>query len=218
MGTVGYEATLKALVLDPATDDSETAKALTHELPETVDEGLWGENGGNVKTLYILSHCRRLSVQFPITQLLKASDGNSISADYGYSYVPVFELEEAAPEQLHPDEIPQPALYPEGATRKIAVNAYERNSAARAQCIAHYGATCAVCAFNFGETYGEMAEGFIHVHHLTPLATIKKGYEVDPIADLRPVCPNCHAVLHMRTPPFAVNELVETIKQGLTLR
>jgi 5-methylcytosine-specific restriction enzyme A len=23
---------------------------------------------------------------------------------------------------------------------------------------------------------------------------------------LRPVCPNCHAVLHLRTPPFSIDE------------
>ncbi len=210
-GTVGYEATLKALVLDPAASDSETAKALAYELPETSDEGLWGKDGSAVKTLYSVSHCRRLSVQFPITHLRKASDGEPISEDYGYSYVPVVELEEVTGAQSNPEEIAQPSLYFEGAVRRIAVNAYERNSAAREQCVAHYGASCTVCGFNFGDTYGEMGQGFIHVHHLTPLASVKEGYQVDPIADLRPVCPNCHAMLHMRTPPFAIDELAAII-------
>ncbi len=36
-----------------------------------------------------------------------------------------------------------------------------------------------------------MGEGFIHVHHLKPLSEVGYEYRVDPIRDLRPVCPNC---------------------------
>ena len=89
-----------------------------------------------------------------------------------------------------------PPLY-EGAAYSVIVNAYERNMDARSKCIAHYGATCIVCGFNFAETYGSLADGFIHVHHIKPLSEIGKEYNVDPILDLRPVCPNCHAVIHL---------------------
>ncbi|HSX81067.1 MAG TPA: HNH endonuclease [Candidatus Saccharimonadia bacterium] len=51
-----------------------------------------------------------------------------------------------------------------------------------------------------------MAE-FIHVHHCRPLSEIAGEYVVDPIEDLRPVCPNCHAVIHRRTPPFTIEEV-----------
>lgn len=44
--------------------------------------------------------------------------------------------------------------------------------------------------------YGPEFAGFIHVHHLRPLSGIGGGYVVDPVEDLRPVCPNCHAVIH----------------------
>lgn len=64
---------------------------------------------------------------------------------------------------------------------------------------------------NFDEVYGELGKGFIHVHHLLPVAQLGKQYEVDPIADLRPVCPNCHAMLHRRNPPLSINELKETV-------
>ena len=50
---------------------------------------------------------------------------------------------------------------------------------------------------NFGAVYGEEATGYIHVHHLRPLAEIGREYVVDPVEDLRPVCPNCHAVVHL---------------------
>lgn len=30
---------------------------------------------------------------------------------------------------------------------------------------------------------------------------------IDPIEDLRLVCPNCHAMLHKKEPPFTIEEL-----------
>jgi hypothetical protein len=95
----------------------------------------------------------------------------------------------------------------EGAVRKILVNAYERNPVARARCLEHYGHTCAACGVNFGKLYGQVAEGFIHVHHLRQLSDIGQEYEVDPILDLRPVCPNCHAVIHMTDPPYTIEQV-----------
>lgn len=75
----------------------------------------------------------------------------------------------------------------------------------------HYGATCVVCGFNFAAIYGEIGNGFIHVHHLKDLATVGGEYEVDPIQDLRPVCPNCHAMLHVETPAMSVERLSEIV-------
>jgi predicted HNH restriction endonuclease len=92
------------------------------------------------------------------------------------------------------------------------VNAYERDPEARRRCIAAHGTNCCVCGFNFGAVYGPMAEGYIHVHHLHPLAAAGGAHAVDPVADLRPVCPNCHAVLHRREPVFHIEELQELLR------
>ncbi len=108
---------------------------------------------------------------------------------------------------LYPNEIEQSSDIHEGAKKRVIVNSYERNSEARNQCIAHYDKSCVVCGFNFEEKYGELGIGFIHVHHLVPLAKIGQEYKVDPIKDLRPVCPNCHAMLHRKSPPFSIEEL-----------
>lgn len=97
--------------------------------------------------------------------------------------------------------------YQEGSVRQILVNAYERNAAARQACIDHYGTRCSVCRLSFEERYGAAGAGFIHVHHTVPLSTLGPEYRVDPLRDLRPVCPNCHAMLHRKTPPFSVEEL-----------
>ena len=95
----------------------------------------------------------------------------------------------------------------EGSMRQVTVNAYERNPRARRLCIAAHGTSCCVCEFDFGAVYGPAAEGFIHVHHLRPLSDIAEEYQVDPVNDLRPVCPNCHAVIHRRTPPYSIEEV-----------
>ncbi|MEQ1486365.1 HNH endonuclease [Methyloglobulus sp.] len=114
---------------------------------------------------------------------------------------------------IFPDEIQDADNYYEGAKRTIAVNSYERNLKARRQCIALYHAICSVCEFDFEKKYGEIGSGFIHVHHLTPLEDIGEKYEVDPIKDLRPVCPNCHAMLHKKQPPYSIEELKSICKK-----
>lgn len=113
-----------------------------------------------------------------------------------------------------PDEIDVSVEYPEGAKRLITVNAYERNPQARAACIAHYGPRCQVCDVVLGERFGEIAAGFIHVHHLVPVSAIGKSYKVDPIKDMVPVCPTCHAVLHLRAPPLSVKEARARLRRG----
>jgi hypothetical protein len=95
------------------------------------------------------------------------------------------------------EEVPDDRKLVEGSVCQVTINSYERNPEARRHCIEHYGTSCCVCGFNFEEKFGAMAQGFIHVHHLKPLSEIQEEYEVDPIADLRPVCPNCHAIIHL---------------------
>ena len=106
----------------------------------------------------------------------------------------------------YPDDL-EPTGYVEGSQKTIIVNAYERNSEARVKCIAHWGTNCAVCNFHFMLFYGELGRSYIHVHHLKPLTEIREEYEVDPIKDLRPVCPNCHSMLHRKRPALSIEEL-----------
>jgi hypothetical protein len=112
------------------------------------------------------------------------------------------------------EEVTGSGLLIEGAVCQVAINAYERNPVARARCIAYYGPSCVVCGFNFGAVYGPLAEGFIHVHHLKPLFEIGEEYQVDPVADLRPVCPNCHAVIHMVGECRGIEEVRQLLRLG----
>lgn len=112
----------------------------------------------------------------------------------------------------YPDQVEDKIVYLEGATYKIVVNAYERDAAARKKCIQRWGYRCSACGMSFEEKYGKLGRDFIHVHHLRPLSEIKEQYRVDPINDLRPVCPNCHAMLHRHKPALSIEELKVRIK------
>ena len=53
--------------------------------------------------------------------------------------------------------------------------------------------------------------GYIHVHNLKPLSEIKEEYKVDPINDLRPVCPNCHSMIHKAN--YSIEQLRDIIRK-----
>ena len=108
---------------------------------------------------------------------------------------------------VYPDDLYDYETLFEGIQKIVTINSYERNLKARTECIKHYGLKCVVCSFNFEEFYKDLGMGFIHVHHLNQLSDIRQGYKVNPIKDLIPVCPNCHAMLHKKNPPYTINEL-----------
>lgn len=117
------------------------------------------------------------------------------------------------PEEVRVD--PDRPLY-EGAVRQVTVNAYERNPAARRECIEAYREPdgkirCQICGMEFSERYGPEFIGLIHIHHIVEISSVGKEYRVNPKRDLIPVCPNCHAAIHSRTPPYAPEELRETM-------
>jgi predicted HNH restriction endonuclease len=92
----------------------------------------------------------------------------------------------------------------EGAILKTLRTVYVRDPDARQRCIEKYGPQCFICKFSFEARYRNVADGFIHVHHLRQLSDIRKEHTIDPVKHLRPVCPNCHAVLHLRNPPYSI--------------
>ena len=104
-----------------------------------------------------------------------------------------------------PDDVADKS--PEGAKRLVSVNVYERSPQARKRCIENHGTKCAICGFDFSVEYGEIGKGFIHVHHLTPVYEMSGEYDVDPVMDLVPLCPNCHAMIHKNKSTLSINEL-----------
>lgn len=106
-----------------------------------------------------------------------------------------------------PEEVDEEELLIEGAAKTVTISYYERNPAAKAKCLAHHGYKCAVCTFDFKEFYGSIGQDYIHVHHIVPLSERGKQYKLNPIKDLVPICPNCHAMIHRTHPILTVAQL-----------
>lgn len=102
--------------------------------------------------------------------------------------------------------------YAEGNRIRVLTNRYERNPTNRLLCLKKYGYKCQICGFDFEEKYGTIGKSFIHVHHIVPISAVGSDYVVDPLRDLIPVCPNCHAMLHTSNPPLLPEELKKHLK------
>ncbi|MEE1831372.1 HNH endonuclease [Streptomyces sp. SP17KL33] len=57
---------------------------------------------------------------------------------------------------------------------------------------------CEVCRFDFARVYGGIGEGFIEVHHVTPLYI--SGTRRTKLDDLACLCANCHRMCHTSRP------------------
>jgi 5-methylcytosine-specific restriction protein A len=76
---------------------------------------------------------------------------------------------------------------------------------------------CEVCAFDFGRAYGALGDGYIEVHHVTPLHV--SGTRTTRLEDLACLCANCHRMCHRSRPgeswrtPEAVRDEMEKAAQ-----
>lgn len=103
--------------------------------------------------------------------------------------------------------------YEEGSIIRYEGIKYERNRINRKLCIENFGWRCRVCGFDFEAKYGSLGEGFIEVHHIVPVSELGEDYVINPVKDLIPVCSNCHAMLHRRSPPLKPEELKEILDE-----
>jgi 5-methylcytosine-specific restriction protein A len=112
-----------------------------------------------------------------------------------------------------PEEYENAVALNEGVAKRVYVNKYERNREARAICLAHYKMTCAVCRKRMSDKYLGISDALINVHHIVPISEVGKTYVIDPIRDLCPVCPNCHAVIHSENPPLLIESARTKVKR-----
>jgi predicted HNH restriction endonuclease len=106
--------------------------------------------------------------------------------------------------------------FKEGQRVAVYVERIERDNAARAKCIQYHGTICKACSFDFGLAYGELGMGYIHVHHCTTQLSETSGvHNIDPIRDLIPLCPNCHAMVHARTPMLTIEALQLVLRTNM---
>lgn len=67
--------------------------------------------------------------------------------------------------------------------------------------------TCQICGFKF-ELNGKK---IIECHHLNPLS--EGEARITKIEDLVSVCPTCHRIIHLRKPPFSIEEVKQLINR-----
>lgn len=118
----------------------------------------------------------------------------SIKEDYGNIHIKEDKIDEQINEDLSNLELEQEFF--EGEKKYRLSSYYERNSQLRIAAIKEHGFECKVCGFNFKEFYGHQGEGFIEVHHLTPVSNLDPLKKVCPINDMTVVCSNCHRMFH----------------------
>lgn len=90
---------------------------------------------------------------------------------------------------------------------------FEIDAEAKKKCFELYGLNCYVCDLDFQEVYGQPGEKFMQVHLIKPWSEISELEVLNPATHLRPVCPNCHAIIHLENPSLSF-DTVRTMLQG----
>lgn len=160
----------------------------------------------------------RLAEQFPDAMYEVFNYGNRLEIHCGES-LGKWELNGETPQELLEQFVSFLKSLPkfeekltEGTQKTLCTKRYERSRKARQVCLDYHGYSCKVCGMNAASVYGPEFRDIIEVHHIVPISQIGKNYVVDPIKDLIPVCPNCHAALHSKqNGTYTPDEL-----QGLT--
>jgi hypothetical protein len=102
--------------------------------------------------------------------------------------------------------------YEEGFRKEIVADRRERNRKLVADAKEYWRSPdgrlrCAVCTFCFSDKYGEHGDGFIEVHHLTPISEARSTGRRTTVKQVRLVCANCHRMLHRGERTLLLKEL-----------
>lgn len=102
----------------------------------------------------------------------------------------------------------------EGNSQIRLVTVHERSPQNRRLCLQHHGYRCKACDQDLEELYGPVGFRVIHVHHERELSTLGSGYVPDPVNEMKPLCPNCHAIIHAgKGPAMSVARLRRLVKR-----
>jgi 5-methylcytosine-specific restriction protein A len=79
----------------------------------------------------------------------------------------------------------------------------ERNVTAAKAAKKYHGTICQACNLDFAARYGDIGQGFIEAHHLTPISTLTEGVAVqyNVAKDFAVLCANCHRMVHRTDDP-----------------
>jgi hypothetical protein len=101
-------------------------------------------------------------------------------------------------------EIDKRLLKAMGARSNKELN-FEIDAEAKKKCFELYGLDCQVCGLSFKEVHGQSGQKFMQVHLIKPWSEIGELEVLNPAMHLRPVCPNCHAILHLENPSLSID-------------
>lgn len=92
--------------------------------------------------------------------------------------------------------------------RNAAVEHYTRDGMIR----------CAACSFDFGLAYVDVGDGYIQIHHLEPISFGgERELTLDEaISKVRPLCANCHVMVHRHDPWLSIENLTDTLRVTYT--
>ncbi|MYB34466.1 MAG: hypothetical protein F4X92_04985, partial [Gammaproteobacteria bacterium] len=161
---------------------------------------------------YRINHSNLVMQLFECGFVLGAQDENRIKKFMQLKFADFLIKRDTPQKTSELEEFSQ--LDEEGYERIIAVTTHERSRKNREAAICKHGIRCFGCQKEMNEVYGSIADGFIHIHHVQPLSLFDET-EIPDIDDLIPLCPNCHAVVHMEEPPITVDRLRELISEAL---
>lgn len=186
---------------------AKSAKLVRVEFDQPMHSTYWKES---------LSECLDLTQKYlaPHRQGFSKRDKEPRTPRHNSYYI----LTEATPdfsktgaEAYAPEKLP-PQI--DGSLSQVTRNVYERKRENRDACISHHltesgRILCAICGMDFEERYGDIGRGYIHIHHVHPLGEQQPPSGFDPTIHLKPVCPNCHAMLHKKQGKgaFALEEI-----------
>lgn len=108
---------------------------------------------------------------------------------FNYSKSINLQIKEREPESYKPKIKSQ--SYIEGDTTEIIAEIKKRDKKLINDAKRKYGFICSVCGFDFMKAYGTQ---YIEIHHLFPLS--KSRRKLTKLENVRPVCANCHRIIH----------------------
>lgn len=105
-------------------------------------------------------------------------------------------------------------VFQEGEQLRRERTFFSRNPKLREEAIRKHGLNCTVCNFDFATVYGVLGAGYIEMHHLESVSEraskSTSGWSISA-EDVRPLCANCHRMVHRRRPPLSLEELSKLI-------
>ena len=97
------------------------------------------------------------------------------------------------------------------ALRDAAVEYYTRNG--RIECHA--------CLLEFSRHYEAIGKNYIEIHHLNPICEYEGEVKIDlddSIKEVRPLCANCHRVVHLHKPILTIKAVQDALGETKVLK